>query len=65
MEALELLETGALIPEPQDHSQSSHVTMIAKEMGNIDFTKTAWEIDRLVRGLNPWPSAFTFIRASK
>jgi len=65
VEALELLETGALIPEPQDHSQSSHVTMIAKEMGNIDFTKTAWEIDRLVRGLNPWPSAFTFYKGKQ
>ena len=62
VEALELLETGALVPEKQDHSQSSHVKMIAKEMGNIDFGKTAWEIDRLVRGLNPWPSAFTFYK---
>jgi methionyl-tRNA formyltransferase len=65
VEALELLETGALVPEKQDHSQSSHVKMIAKEMGNIDFSKTAWEIDRLVRGLNPWPSAFTFYKGKQ
>ena len=65
VEALELLETGALVPEKQDHSRSSHVKMITKEMGNIDFTKTAWEIDRLVRGLNPWPSAFTFYKGKQ
>jgi len=65
VEALELLETGALVPQKQDHSQSSHVKMIAKEMGNIDFTKSAWEIDRLVRGLNPWPSAFTFYKGKQ
>lgn len=65
VEALELLETGALIPEKQDHSTSSHVKMIAKEMGNIDFAKTAWEIDRLVRGLNPWPSAFCFYKGKQ
>lgn len=65
VEALELLETGALVPEKQDHSQSSHVKMIAKEMGNVDFTRNAWEIDRLVRGLNPWPSAFTFYKGKQ
>ncbi len=65
VEALELLETGALVAEKQDHSQSSHVKMITKEMGNIDFTKSAKEIDCLVRGLNPWPSAFTFYKGKQ
>ncbi len=65
VEALELLETGALVPEKQDHSQSSHVKMITKEMGNIDFTKSAKEIDCLIRGLNPWPSAFTFYKGKQ
>lgn len=65
VEALELLETGALVPEMQDHEQSSHVKMITKEMGNIDFAKSAREIDCLVRGLNPWPSAFTFYKGKQ
>ena len=34
--------------------------MITKQMGMIDFGKSAVELERLVRGLNPWPSAFTF-----
>ena len=33
--------------------------MLTKEMGQIDFTKPAKEIERLIRGLNPWPSAYT------
>ena len=35
--------------------------MISKKMGLLDFGKSAEELERLVRGLNPWPSAFTFI----
>ncbi len=65
VEALELLETGALVPEKQDHDKSSHVKMITKEMGNIDFSKSAKEVDCLVRGLNPWPSAFTFYKGKQ
>ena len=65
VEALELLEEGALVPQKQDESQSTHVKMISKEMGNIDFKKSAAEIDRLVRGLNPWPSAFTFYKGKQ
>ena len=35
--------------------------MISKKMGLLDFSKNAEELERLVRGLDPWPSAFTFI----
>ncbi len=59
VEALTLLEEGALVPEKQDDALSCHAPMISKEQGRIDFTKSAAEIERLVRGLNPWPSAFT------
>lgn len=59
VEALPLLEAGKLIPEKQNEEESSHVTMIEKEMGRLDFTKEAVVLDRLIRGFNPWPSAFT------
>ena len=65
VEALELLEAGALVPEKQDDSLSCHARLITKEMGNIDFTKKAIEINRLVRGLNPWPSAYTFYKGKQ
>ena len=60
VEALPLLEAGKLVAEKQNEAESSHVTMITKEMGKLDFTKEAIVLDRLIRGMNPWPSAFTF-----
>ncbi len=60
VEALVLLEEGKLIPEKQNHEESSHVSMISKSMGEIDFSKSAVVIDRLIRGMTPWPSAYTF-----
>ncbi|MDE6640282.1 MAG: methionyl-tRNA formyltransferase [Acetatifactor sp.] len=61
-EALMLLEQGKLIPEKQDDSQSCYAPLIGKSMGEIDFTKTAVEVDRLIRGMTPWPSAYTGLR---
>ncbi len=54
------LEKGSLIPVPQNHEQSSYAKMLDKSMGNMDFNKSAVELERLVRGLNPWPSAYTY-----
>ncbi len=58
VEALPLLEEGALEAEKQQE-ESSYASLIRKEMGRIDFSKSATVIDRLIRGMNPWPSAFT------
>ena len=35
--------------------------MITKQMGLMDFSKSADELERLVRGMNPWPSAYTYL----
>jgi methionyl-tRNA formyltransferase len=61
IEALDKIKLGTSIREPQDHSKATHVKIISKEMGNIDFKQPAIKIERLIRGLNPWPSAYTFI----
>ncbi len=61
VKTIEALDRGEITPEPQDESQATHVGMIKKEMGLIDWGKPAVEIERLIRGLNPWPSAFTFL----
>lgn len=65
VEALPLLEAGRLTPKKQNHEESSHVSLISKSMGEIDFRKGALEIDRLIRGMNPWPSAYTFYRGKQ
>ncbi|HJA94241.1 MAG TPA: methionyl-tRNA formyltransferase [Candidatus Eisenbergiella merdipullorum] len=59
VEALALLEKGELKRVPQDEEGSSYVSTIDKSLGRIDFSRSAAEIDRLIRGLNPWPSAYT------
>ncbi len=60
VETLVQLENGTAVRTPQDHSQAGeYARMLDKHMGNIDFTKEAVVIERLIRGLNPWPSAYT------
>lgn len=51
--------TAAYEKQPEE-SPTPYAGMITKQMGMINFGKSAVELERLVRGLNPWPSAFTF-----
>lgn len=59
VEALEKLEKGELSAEKQDDSQSCYAKMLSKAQGQINWKDTSVEIERLIRGLNPWPSAYT------
>ena len=59
LETLEGLEKGSIIPEKQGDSPTDYAKMLTKEMGLIDFARTASELDCFVRGMNPWPSAYT------
>lgn len=62
VKTLEGIEDGTVKPRPQDPNKATHVGMIKKEDGNIDFKKKSSEIVNLVRGMDPWPSAFTFYK---
>lgn len=53
------IAAGRITKTPQKEEDSCYAKKIQKELGNIDFTKNAEEIERLIRGLNPWPSAYT------
>lgn len=55
------LENGTIIPEKQSEDGVTHASIITKEMGEIDFNKTANEIDCQIRAFTPWPSAYLFI----
>lgn len=59
VETLAALENGGIAPRPQDEAQATHVGMITKRMGLLDFSRSAAELERLIRGLDPWPCAFT------
>ena len=59
IETLPRYFSGDLKPEVQDESQVTHCRQIKKEEGTIDWRKSALEIERHVRAMQPWPGAFT------
>ena len=59
VETLEALENKTASWEPQGETPTAYARMLDKEIGNIKWEKTAVQIERLIRGLNPWPSAYT------
>ncbi len=61
LEAMDLIESGQAKPVPQNEAESSYVTVLKKSMGELDFNNEAVYLERLIRGLIPWPGAFTFI----
>ncbi|MFR5354840.1 MAG: methionyl-tRNA formyltransferase [Clostridia bacterium] len=61
VETLAKLEKGEITSEKQGESPTAYASMLDKKMGNIDWNKSAVVIERLVRGLNPWPSAYTHL----
>ncbi|HIY19243.1 MAG TPA: methionyl-tRNA formyltransferase [Candidatus Blautia avistercoris] len=62
-ETLKSLEAGEAVYEKQPkESPTPYAKMISKEMGRIDWSRDAKEIERLVRGMNPWPSAYTYYK---
>jgi len=60
-ETLARLCSGTLEPEPQNDAKSCYAPMLKKEDGRIDWNKSAGEIHNLVRGLDPWPGAYTYL----
>ena len=61
LETLEKLEEGGIVPEKQGESPTPYAKMLTKEMGDLDWNKEAVLLEQLIRGLNPWPSAYTHL----
>lgn len=59
VKTLEDIFKGDSKKTPQDHSKSSYASMLSKEMGLINWDKSGEDIVNLIRGLKPWPSAYT------
>ena len=57
--ALEKIKSGNTRFIEQDHSKATKAPIIKKELGLIDWNKTSKEIHNMIRGLQPWPTAFT------
>ena len=52
---------GEITPEPQDDSQATHAAKITRDMGRVDWSKTATEIWNQARAFTPWPGVFTHL----
>ena len=59
--ALGRLKAGALVETPQDDTLATMAPMLRKELGNLDFTWPAERLRNLVRGVDPWPGAHTYL----
>jgi len=65
IETLNKLKSGNLVGQPQDKSGATYAPLLKKEDGRIDWTRDARSLDALVRGMNPWPGAFTFLSGKR
>ena len=59
LSTLKKLEEGTLVRMPQTDEGTCYAKMLTKSLGDIDWNQGAVSIERLIRGLNPWPSAYT------
>lgn len=59
VKTLKEIEEGTVKYIKQDDSKSNYVKTLDKSLGNINWNQEAVSIERLIRGLNPWPSAYT------
>ena len=62
LETIRRLREGSVTPKPQREEEATYAPMLKKEDGEIDWTQPAAVLERRVRGFDPWPSAYTFLR---
>lgn len=59
-EAMPMIIDGGKEREKQDEALATYAPMLNKTLGELDFSKSAKELEALIRGLNPWPIAYTY-----
>ena len=60
VETIRRLKAGTLTPRPQDNNHATMAPLLEKDMGQIDWTSAATDITNRIRGLSPWPGAYTY-----
>jgi methionyl-tRNA formyltransferase len=60
IQTLEAFEAGNINPVPQNHSLSSYAPLLKKSDGHINWNRSAETLEAFIRGMTPWPGAFTF-----
>jgi len=61
IETLAGLQNGTVTPQPQDSSQATMAPLLKKEDGLLDWSIPALDLANRVRGLSPWPGAYTYL----
>ena len=62
LSTLDKIENGTITRTPQGETTTGYAKMLNKSMGEIDWSMEAVKIERLIRGLNPWPSAYSVLK---
>lgn len=65
VQTLKDLAARSLKPMRQDHDSATYAPLLKKQDGHIDWQKTARELESFIRGMTPWPGAFTFHNQSR
>ncbi|MFQ5443780.1 MAG: methionyl-tRNA formyltransferase [Nitrospinales bacterium] len=65
LETIDRLKENTILPIPQDSSQSTYAPKMKKEHGLIQWEKEAAQIANLVRGVVPWPGAYSFLKSKR
>ena len=65
VETLAQLKAGTLTPRPQDHGQATLAPLLKKEDGAVNWMMSATSIANRIRGLTPWPGAYTFLKTER
>jgi methionyl-tRNA formyltransferase len=65
VETLARLKAGTVVPQVQDHAQATMAPLLKKEDGAIDWTLPATAIANRIRGMTPWPGAYTFLEQDR
>ncbi|HEX5550966.1 MAG TPA: methionyl-tRNA formyltransferase [Nitrospira sp.] len=65
VETLAQSKAGTLTPRPQDHGQATLAPLLKKEDGAVNWTMSATSIANRIRGLTPWPGAYTFLKTDR
>ena len=60
IETLNAFDTGDIHPISQDHAQATYAPMLKKDDGRMNWKTPAQSLEAFIRGMTPWPGAFTF-----
>ncbi len=64
VETLDALEAGDVEPTPQDEEAATYAPLMSKQDGEVDWSESARRVSDLIRGVNPWPGAFSYLDRS-